>query len=102
PTPAAVAAYLSTRLVPDGPGGPAATGKAAGTPDHEISSLLATIPPAALRRAGLLDALLDLADRPEAPADDTGTPAADDIKDDDIKDMAVDELVRMALGGERD
>ncbi|MFD5680950.1 type I polyketide synthase [Streptomyces bacillaris] len=102
PTPAAVAAYLSTRLVPDGPGGPAVTGKAAGTPDHEISSLLATIPPAALRRAGLLDALLDLAGRPEAPADDTGTPAADDIKDDDIKDMAVDELVRMALGGERD
>ncbi|MEU0762754.1 SDR family NAD(P)-dependent oxidoreductase, partial [Streptomyces microflavus] len=97
PTPAAVAAYLSTRLVPDGPGGAAATGKAAGTPDHEISSLLATIPPAALRRAGLLDALLDLAGRPEAPADDTGTPAADDIKD-----MAVDELVRMALGGERD
>ncbi|MFJ6006545.1 type I polyketide synthase [Streptomyces halstedii] len=93
PTPAAVAAYLAGRLVPDGPGGPA--GKAAGTPvreDHEISSLLATIPPAALRRAGLLDALLDLADRPETPAS-----AADDIKD-----MAVDELVRMALGGERD
>ncbi|SCD42676.1 Acyl transferase domain-containing protein [Streptomyces sp. DpondAA-D4] len=90
PTPAAVAAYLAGRLVPDGPGGPAA-----GTPvreDHEISSLLATIPPAALRRAGLLDVLLDLADRPETPAS-----AADDIKD-----MAVDELVRMALGGERD
>ncbi|POG47735.1 modular polyketide synthase BFAS4, partial [Streptomyces sp. ZL-24] len=97
PTPAAVAAYLSTRLVPDGAGGPAVTGKAGGTPDHEIGSLLATIPPAALRRAGLLDALLDLAGRPEAAADDTGTPAADDIED-----MAVDELVRMALGGERD
>uniref|UniRef100_UPI000565121A type I polyketide synthase n=1 Tax=Streptomyces sp. PsTaAH-124 TaxID=1157638 RepID=UPI000565121A len=106
PTPAAVAAHLAGRLVPDGPGGPAATGKAAGkatgkaagTPvgadreDHEISSLLAAIPPAALRRAGLLDALLDLAGRPEAPV-----PAADDIEG-----MAVDELVRMALGGERD
>ncbi|WP_037781999.1 type I polyketide synthase, partial [Kitasatospora purpeofusca] len=97
PTPAAVAAHLTRLLVPDGPGGPAATGKAAGTPgrtdreDHEISSLLAAIPPAALRRAGLLDALLDLADRPGTPA-----PAAD------IHDMAVDELVRMALGGERD
>ncbi|MFE7558113.1 type I polyketide synthase [Kitasatospora sp. NPDC057500] len=97
PTPAAVAAYLAGRLVPDGPGGPAAAGKAAGTPgradreDHEISSLLAAIPPAALRRAGLLDALLDLADRPQTPA-----PAAD------IHGMAVDELVRMALGGERD
>ncbi|WSU13437.1 type I polyketide synthase [Streptomyces sp. NBC_01116] len=98
PTPAAVAAYLTRCLVPDGPGGPAATGKAAGTPgradreDHEISSLLAAIPPAALRRAGLLDALLDLADRPEAPAS-----AADDING-----MTVGELVRMALGGERD
>ncbi|MFF2625414.1 type I polyketide synthase [Kitasatospora griseola] len=97
PTPAAVAAYLAGRLVPDGPGGPAATGKATGTAgradraDHEISSLLAAIPPAALRRAGLLDALLDLADRSEAPA-----PAAD------INAMAVEDLVRMALGGERD
>ncbi|MEU3001850.1 type I polyketide synthase, partial [Streptomyces sp. NPDC006995] len=97
PTPAAVAAYLSTRLVPDGPGGPAVTGKAAGTPDHEIGSLLAQIPPAALRRAGLLDPLLALVGRPEAPAGDTGAPAADAIED-----MAVDELVRMALGGERD
>ncbi|MFF0390308.1 type I polyketide synthase [Kitasatospora sp. NPDC004615] len=98
PTPAAVAAYLAGRLVPDGPG---ATGKATGTPgrtdraDHEISSLLAAIPPAALRRAGLLDALLDLADRPDAP--ETPAPAADDISG-----MAVDDLVRMALGGERD
>ncbi|WTA56945.1 SDR family NAD(P)-dependent oxidoreductase [Kitasatospora purpeofusca] len=97
PTPAAVAAYLAGRLVPDGPGGTAATARTPGTPgradrkDHEISSLLAAIPPAALRRAGLLDALLDLADRPETPA-----PAAD------IKGMDVDELVRMALGGERD
>ncbi|WP_438268018.1 type I polyketide synthase [Kitasatospora purpeofusca] len=97
PTPTAVAVYLAGRLVPDGPGGPAATGKTPGTPgradreDHEISSLLAAIPPAALRRAGLLDALLDLADRPETP-----------VPTIDIKDMAVDELVRMALGGERD
>ncbi|MFG2698720.1 type I polyketide synthase, partial [Kitasatospora sp. NPDC048407] len=97
PTPAAVAAYLAGRLVPDGPGGPA-TGKSTRTPDradHEISSLLAAIPPAALRRAGLLDALLDLADRPDAP--ETPAPAADDISG-----MAVDDLVRMALGGERD
>ncbi|KDN87762.1 polyketide synthase [Kitasatospora cheerisanensis KCTC 2395] len=93
PTPAAVARHLAGRLAPDGPGSPAATG----TPDradHEIGSLLAAIPPAALRRAGLLDALLALADRPgtaEAPA-----PAAD------IHGMAVDDLVRMALDGDRD
>ncbi|MFJ1792953.1 type I polyketide synthase [Kitasatospora griseola] len=94
PTPAAVAAYLAGRLVPDGPG----AGQSGGTPDradHEISSLLAAIPPAALRRAGLLDALLALADRPGTP--ETPAPAADDISG-----MAVDDLVRMALGGERD
>ncbi|MGW7442897.1 SDR family NAD(P)-dependent oxidoreductase [Kitasatospora sp. NPDC054795] len=67
PTPAAVAAHLTGRLVPDGPGDPAGTGKAAGA---------------------------HLADRPETP--DTPAPAAD------INAMAVDELVRMALGGERD
>ncbi|GAA1390451.1 hypothetical protein GCM10009639_19290 [Kitasatospora putterlickiae] len=67
PTPAAVAAYLTGRLVPDGPGGPAGTGKAAGA--HP-------------------------AVRPETP--DTPAPAAD------INAMAVDELVRMALGGDRD
>ncbi|MFE6051267.1 type I polyketide synthase [Kitasatospora sp. NPDC056446] len=67
PTPAAVAAYLSGRLVPDGPGGPAGTGKAAGAYP---------------------------ADRPQTP--DTPAPAAD------INAMAVDDLVRMALGGERD
>ncbi|MDT0493306.1 type I polyketide synthase [Streptomyces griseus] len=101
PTPAAVAAYLSRRLVPDGPGGTDVNARAARTPDredHEISSLLATIPPAALRRAGLLDALLDLADRPETPA--SAADGAEGI--DGIKDMAVDELVRMALGDERD
>ncbi|MFE0603977.1 type I polyketide synthase [Streptomyces sp. NPDC058871] len=93
PTPAAVAGYLAGRLVPDAPGGTgtAGTARTADPGDHEISSLLAAIPPAALRRAGLLDALLSLADRPETPA-----PAAD------IDGMAVDDLVRMALGGTRD
>ncbi|MGW7580994.1 type I polyketide synthase [Kitasatospora sp. NPDC054768] len=67
PTPAAVAAHLTGRLVPDGPGDPAGTGKAAGA---------------------------HLADRPETP--ETPAPAAD------INAMAVDDLVRMALGGERD
>ncbi|BAJ33102.1 MULTISPECIES: type I polyketide synthase [Kitasatospora] len=106
PTPAAVAAHLAGRLVPDGPGGPGGPGgPAAGTPgrpdpaDHEIGSLLAAIPPAALRRAGLLDALLALADRPDAP----GTPApATAPAAADIHGMAVDDLVRMALGGDRD
>nr|WP_254898247.1 type I polyketide synthase [Kitasatospora sp. NA04385] len=97
PTPAAVAAHLAGRLAPDGPTGPA-TGRAgrADRADHEIGPLLAAIPPAALRRAGLLDALLALADRPDAPDADAPAPAAD------IHDMAVDDLVRMALGGERD
>ncbi|KOG78881.1 hypothetical protein ADK38_39290, partial [Streptomyces varsoviensis] len=76
----------------------------------EISARLAAIPPSALRRAGLLDALLNLADgldgtgpaagtaHEQPPANGTGH--TDDTAD--LADMAVDDLVRMALGGDRD
>ncbi|WP_329025628.1 type I polyketide synthase [Streptomyces sp. NBC_00690] len=97
PTPVAVAAYLTGRLVP---GEAAATGRAhpvnrvdrRDPGDGEIRSLLATIPPSELRRAGLLDAILRLVDRPGAPP----------LPADDIIGMDVGDLVRMALGGERD
>ncbi|AZK98746.1 polyketide synthase [Streptomyces tsukubensis] len=91
PTPLAVAVHLTARLVPDEPGTGGNTGTVSDREDREISSLLATIPPSELRRAGLLEALLSL-------ADGQGTP----IPDEDIGAMEVDDLVRMALGGERD
>ncbi|MEI5101837.1 type I polyketide synthase [Streptomyces sp. PmtG] len=96
PTPAAAAAYVTARLTP-------ATGPAAPAPpdgDRALQRRLAAVPVARLREAGLLDAVLRLtvtggdgtrgeASGAAAPADD---PAA-------IREMEVDALVRMALGG---
>ncbi|QMU73985.1 SDR family NAD(P)-dependent oxidoreductase [Streptacidiphilus sp. P02-A3a] len=87
PTPAAVAEHLAERLQPGDPPSPAGPG------DQEVRRLLASVTPAELRRAGLLDALLRLTDRrPAAPAEPVP----------DIGGMAVVDLVRMALDGSRD
>ncbi|MEV0281373.1 type I polyketide synthase, partial [Streptomyces sp. NPDC050610] len=99
PSPAEVAAYLTGRLLPDD----APSGREGGeSTDAEIRDRLAAIPPAALRRAGLLDALLNLADGlpGTAPTDDEPRPPENGAET--IEDMGVDDLVRMALGGERD
>ncbi|MFE7121699.1 acyl carrier protein, partial [Streptomyces sp. NPDC057654] len=98
PSPAEVAAYVFERLLPDDAPPDRSDGDRDST-DAEIRDRLAAIPPSALRRAGLLDALLNLADGlpGAAPADDApGQP------ENGIQDMAVDDLVRMALGGDRD
>ena len=87
PTPAAVAEHLAERLRPGDPPSPAEPG------DEEVRRLLASLTPGVLRRAGLLDALLRLADR--RPAD-----TAEAVPD--IGGMAVVDLVRMALDGSRD
>jgi hypothetical protein len=107
PSPAAVAAHLEQRLLPAGTGAdPASDPGGADRADGEIRRLLAALAPADLRRAGLLDPLLRLADR--TPAQGTADPAreARDTQDtqetQEIQEMAVDDLVRMALGGERD
>ncbi|MFB6808322.1 SDR family NAD(P)-dependent oxidoreductase [Streptomyces sp. NPDC056387] len=72
--------------------------------DHSIREALSSIPVAALREAGLLDALLRLAGpagqqgAPAAPAA-SGTPAAPQTADrsEEIKSMNIDDLVRAAL-----
>ncbi|MFD9688795.1 SDR family NAD(P)-dependent oxidoreductase [Kitasatospora sp. NPDC059088] len=87
PTPDALAAFLRTELAPAEP--------AAGRPasDGEISRLLATVPPARLRAAGLLDALLALAGAgPEEP------PAEPDGDLDEIDAMDADDLIGLAFG----
>ncbi|KJS52257.1 hypothetical protein VM98_32625, partial [Streptomyces rubellomurinus subsp. indigoferus] len=96
PTPEALGRFLLDELAPAGAesadGDPAA--------DAEVARLLATIPPARLRAAGLLDALLALAggpgpDGPAAP----GTEAraeADELAE--IDDMDADDLIGLALG----
>ncbi|MEU5421796.1 acyl carrier protein, partial [Streptomyces sp. NPDC020667] len=98
-TPAALAAYLLTRLVPDRP--------SAGTPPEEaddarLHDLLTAIPVARIREAGLLDSLLKLSGtteptEPTAPAGPDGGPAAGLKTLSDIKNMDVADLVRAAL-----
>ncbi|GAB3152883.1 hypothetical protein GCM10027258_54670 [Amycolatopsis stemonae] len=80
PTPAALAGYLGEELFPE---------SGADAEEHEIRAALASIPVARFREAGLLEALLKLSGR-EVP----------DPEEDDFGDMAVDDLVRLALGAE--
>ncbi|MFB7669310.1 SDR family NAD(P)-dependent oxidoreductase [Kitasatospora sp. NPDC056138] len=89
PTPDALAAFLQAELAPAGP--PAS--------DDEVSRLLAAIPAARLRAAGLLDALLALAgaapEQPSAEPDDDPD-GIDDL--DEIDAMDADDLVGLAFG----
>ncbi|QCX74519.1 Erythronolide synthase, modules 3 and 4 [Streptomyces sp. YIM 121038] len=96
PTPAAAAAYVTARLAPAT--APAAPRRPDG--DRELQRRLAAVPVARLREAGLLDALLRLTepgDRAPAGADGGGADPADDPAA--IREMELDGLVRMALGG---
>ncbi|MFJ1707692.1 type I polyketide synthase, partial [Kitasatospora sp. NPDC088346] len=100
PSPVAVAAYLAERLVPAGPVAPAGpTGR-----DPELRRLLAGIPMERLREAGLLDRLLALAGpAPHGAGPHTSGPdvAAGSATGAGIESMDVQDLVRMALDGDR-
>ncbi|MEZ0090843.1 type I polyketide synthase [Streptacidiphilus sp. EB129] len=90
PSPVAVARYLSERLLPsDTPSGsPSGTAAPAPDGDPEIRRLVAGIPLARLKQAGLLETLLALAaPHATAPQEAAG-----------IESMDAHELVRMALG----
>ncbi|WP_369394291.1 SDR family NAD(P)-dependent oxidoreductase [Streptomyces sp. CG1] len=85
-TPLALAGHLLERLLPDTEEPEPA---AAEHGDHELRTLIARIPVARIREAGLLDSLLKLTE--QAPAPEPAAPALD------IKSMAVADLVRAAL-----
>ncbi|WP_159057669.1 hypothetical protein, partial [Streptomyces scabiei] len=70
---------------------------AAATADADITRALSTIPPARLRDSGLLDALLKL-----AGPDPLGGEPQTSGSESGIQEMDVDDLVRLALGSERD
>ncbi|MEV0533514.1 SDR family NAD(P)-dependent oxidoreductase, partial [Kitasatospora sp. NPDC050463] len=90
PTPDELAAWLHTELAPAEPAGPP-------VPDDEVSRLLATVTPARLRAAGLLDAVLALAGTvPQAPP--AGTDDELDGELDEIDAMDADDLVGLAFG----
>ncbi|MFH7598223.1 SDR family NAD(P)-dependent oxidoreductase [Streptomyces racemochromogenes] len=87
PTPNALTGALLSALVPDGPAAPVA---GEDPEDARVRRALATVPPARLREAGLLDALLALAGGAATePAHDTGSA---------IADMDLDHLIELALG----
>ncbi|WP_280398787.1 type I polyketide synthase [Nocardia carnea] len=85
PTPEAIVDYLASRF-------PDAADEGAGSDEERIRATLATIPVERLRRAGLLEPLLDLA-AGTGPAESEGGNSADRIRD-----MDSDSLVRLLLG----
>nr|WP_171166653.1 type I polyketide synthase [Streptomyces sp. I05A-00742] len=94
PTPADLAAHLRTLLLPDGGNGlddPGTARNAAATGEDGVRNLLATIPVARLRAAGLLDPLLRLA------AEEGELPPDGREDEDSIDTMDADSLVDMAL-----
>ncbi|AOR29814.1 hypothetical protein BFF78_00775 [Streptomyces fodineus] len=88
PTPAAIARYLLSEVVPDD-----ATATPRRSEDDEIRDLLASIPISHMRRAGLLDTLRGLAGG-DLHEDETATSGGDSIDD-----MDAAELIRMAREG---
>lgn len=81
PTPAALAAYLLTELAADT------------DPEEErIRAALRALPVDRLRRAGLLDRLLALADEPTRPDD----PAGPADRSDDLDGLSGEELLALA------
>ncbi|WP_425325871.1 SDR family NAD(P)-dependent oxidoreductase [Micromonospora endolithica] len=90
PTPTAIARHLVESAAP--PAGD-------DTGDDTIRRLLASVPPARLREAGLLDALLRLADDRPEPAAPDGADARPDDHTEAILAAGLDELVQRALSG---
>ncbi|GLY91994.1 type I polyketide synthase [Actinoallomurus iriomotensis] len=83
PTPTALAVRLRTELLPDAQAEPE---------EARLRAALASVPLSRFREAGVLDVLLRLADEP----------AESTVDEDDLDDMALDDLVRLALGGDSD
>ncbi|SPF04004.1 Erythronolide synthase, modules 1 and 2 [Streptomyces sp. MA5143a] len=95
PTPAALVGYLREHLVRAYAQGPSQEDTALAEREAEIRRALAAVPLNALRDAGILDALLDLAG--DGTTEDE--PAERDDSDEELIDaMDVDDLLQRALG----
>ncbi|GAA3806027.1 hypothetical protein GCM10022403_045120 [Streptomyces coacervatus] len=93
PNPAALAGHLLAALLPDGGTGPAPDGD---PQEAELRRKLAALPLGRIREAGLLEALLELADPQPTPAADDGDQG---LSPDDIDELDVQHLIDMALDG---
>ncbi|MFF8004833.1 SDR family NAD(P)-dependent oxidoreductase, partial [Streptomyces sp. NPDC007917] len=93
PTPTALAEHMRVLLLPtNGNGAGAAETSAAGPGEEELRAAVASIPLGRLREAGLLPALLKLAEGPAVPA----ARSAEDAPS--IDEMDVDSLIGLAHG----
>ncbi|MEV6758144.1 SDR family NAD(P)-dependent oxidoreductase [Streptomyces sp. NPDC051214] len=104
PTPNALTRRIHTELTGDDGPQPPAPGGTAPERDDDIRRALTAIPLDRLRDAGLLDALLRLADRKTDAAAATA-PSADAYEDEEatngvIDEVDVDELIKMATADE--
>nr|WP_107908418.1 acyl carrier protein [Streptomyces chartreusis] len=102
PTPAALGRHLHTELFPDDTADTSAQ-DLTDLDEARLRRVLAAAPLSRLRDAGLLPGLRTLlteAEDAERRAEDEGATWSDDTPDDDttIADLAVDDLVNLALG----
>ncbi|MEU0009605.1 beta-ketoacyl reductase, partial [Streptomyces sp. NPDC006314] len=94
PTPTALAEYLRSLFFPDGD-----EDEETRTEDERLRRALASIPPARIRDAGLVDMLLRLADVEDTPAF-PGDEDEDELVDEDsIDSMDAESLLRIAFEG---
>ncbi len=91
PTPAALARYLRDRFDIGSP----RKADAGVSRDAEIQQLISSIPIDTLRRSGVLDTLLRLANSPDDQS-------ASSHKEEDFADMSLDDLLTVALGDQDD
>ncbi|CAM5322993.1 type I polyketide synthase [Streptomyces canarius] len=94
PTPEALVGYLRAELLRD-------PGDDLGVRDEDLRRVLAAVPLERFREAGVLEALLALADDGGAAGEEAGTvaPAVDDEDEEDVIDaMDISGLVQRALG----
>ncbi|WP_314177530.1 beta-ketoacyl reductase, partial [Streptomyces winkii] len=87
PNPTALAKYIRYQLLPDVP----AAEDAADDPEAHIKETLASIPVSRLRKAGLLDMVLQLADEDGEAAEEPASTASTSIED-----MDAESLLRLA------
>ncbi|NLU76559.1 KR domain-containing protein, partial [Streptomyces sp. HNM0575] len=89
PTPNALAKYVRTQLLPDVP----AAERSEDDPEAQVKETLASIPVSRLRKAGLLDLVLQLADEDGEAAEE---PASTEATATSIEDMDAESLLRLA------
>ncbi|WP_079432442.1 type I polyketide synthase [Streptomyces katrae] len=105
PTPSAVARYVLAKLMPGAATGPGGGDTSAGSghgDEAAVRAALASVPVSRLREAGLLDALLRLADGDGGNGGNGGN-GGDEVDGgadgSEIDDMDAESLIELALGG---